>query len=64
MGFTVLRPLRRIMIMLSLSALAVASIVLTAPAAAVTFSCNRFTSGGVTFSVCIGKAAANTAKPR
>lgn len=64
MAGTFARPLRRVTLLLSSAALvALLPIVLTAsPAAAVTFSCNHFTSGGVTFSVCIGKAGTGTAE--
>lgn len=64
MGFTLTRPLRRMTLSLSLvTVAAVVPIALTAPtAAAVTFSCNHFTSGGVTFQVCIGRVTSGNAE--
>jgi hypothetical protein len=57
------RQLKRVTLLSSVSALAVvASIAVTATPASADPSCNTFTSGGVTFSVCVNKVNSTTAE--
>lgn len=63
MGFIFARPLKRASVLLSAAALvAVAPIALTAIPASAAQNCNSFTSGSVTFSVCVYKVNSTTAK--
>jgi hypothetical protein len=63
MELNLVRPLKRAMMMVSISAMiAVIPIALTAAPASAATACNRFTQGGVTFSVCIARVNSTTAQ--